>query len=210
MTSHIINNQLVDFNSPEHHRAQMKARLEPIFNDMLLAMELDPEATHLKGTPERMARMYIDEIFVGLYSPKPRFTTFDNDTESTSMVFLGNIDIFSTCSHHFKAFTGFAHIAYIPKRDGQLVGISKLARIADWFARRPQVQEVLTDEIADFLMHELDAAGVGVDISAVHNCIRVRGAKQSQSIMNTTTLRGCFLKDKKVNDEFMAKIERLT
>lgn len=171
------------------------------------ALGLDINGTHLKDSPERIARMYIDEIFSGLYQPMPKFTVFPNEKKVNEMVFLGNIDLFSTCSHHFKAFTGKAHIAYIPK--DRLVGISKLARITDWFARRPQVQEDLCAEVADFLMENLNPAGVAVHMTAVHNCIRVRGAKQSASEMQTTALRGCFSEDKSTVDEFNAMIGRL-
>jgi GTP cyclohydrolase I len=135
----------------------------------------------------------------------PKFTVFDNTKNIDEMTYLGSIDIHSTCSHHFKSFSGKAYIAYLP--GDKLVGISKLARIADWFARRPQVQEELTAEIADFLVEQLQPKGLGVHINAVHNCIRVRGAKQSSSVMKTTALRGCFKTDKTTSDEFMWMIK---
>ncbi len=191
----------------EDPRTNMKIKLAQTFDQMLRDMGFDIYSPHLKDTPARMARMYVDEIFSGMYTSAPSFTVFPNTKENPGMVFLGNIDVFSTCSHHFKAFTGKAHIAYIPGES--LVGISKLARITDWFARRPQVQEELTDQIADYIMEKLQPKGIGVTIEAVHNCIRVRGAKQSQSVMETTSLRGTFLSDKTVNDEFQRKIERL-
>ena len=171
------------------------------------ALGLDPESTHLKGSAERISRMYVNEIFGGLYEEQPRFTVFPNDKKVEEIVFLGDIDLHSVCSHHFKAFSGKAHIAYLPK--DKLVGISKLARITDWFARRPQVQEDLNAEIADFLMKELDPAGVAVQITAVHNCIRTRGAKQSASVMKTQALRGCFKSDKTMVDEFTSMINQI-
>lgn len=187
----------------------MKANLEADFRLMLEHMQLDPEHPHLKDTPRRMARMFVDECFSGLYTPPPALTMFPNpdQREDAAMVFLGNVDIFSCCSHHFKDFIGKAHIAYIPGKN--IVGISKLARIADWFARRPQVQETLTDSIADYLMEQLEAQGVAVCIRAVHNCIRVRGAKQSESEMITTALRGSFLSNKTQADEFYRNMERV-
>lgn len=171
------------------------------------ALGLEVGSVHLKDSPERISKMYVQEIFSGLYDPQPKFTMFPNDHNSNEIVFLGDIDLHSVCSHHFKAFSGKAHIAYLPKR--KLVGISKLARITDWFARRPQVQENLNAEIADFLMEELSPEGVAVHISAVHNCIRTRGAKQSSSVMKTTALRGCFKENKTMVDEFMWMISQL-
>lgn len=169
------------------------------------ALGLDSESIHLKDTPDRVARMMINEMFSGLYEPMPKFTVFDNENDIHEMTFLGPIDLFSTCGHHFKSFAGKAYIAYIP--GDKLVGISKLARITDWFARRPQVQEELNAEIADFLMEELQPEGLGVHIEAIHNCIRVRGAKQSSSVMKTTALRGCFASDKTTAEEFMWMIK---
>ena len=188
------------------NKEQRIAALKENFEETLDIMGIDRNTKHFTDTPARMARMYINELFCGLYDEAPKFTVFEDS--SKDMVFLGNIDVFSTCGHHFKAFIGKAHIGYIP--NGNLVGISKLARITDWFARRPQVQEDLTSEIADYLMQELKPQGVGVDISCVHNCIRTRGAKQSESEMFTTALRGCFLDDASIKAEFNSKIQRCT
>jgi len=174
---------------------------------MIRDLGLDMDSIHLKDSPERIARMYVDEIFSGIYNDQPKFTVFDNAKKVDEMVFLGGIDLFSTCSHHFKSFQGKAYIAYLP--GDKLVGISKLARITDWFARRPQVQEDLTAEIANFLVDKLQPKGLGVHITAIHNCIRVRGAKQSTSEMKTTALRGCFRSDKTVSDEFMWMINQM-
>ena len=188
-------------------RERMKALLEQDFTNMLHHMRLNTSHPHLADTPARMARMFVDEVFNGLYADPPKLTVFPNTKgDKASMVFLGNIDIFSCCSHHFKDFVGKAHIAYIP--GDYIVGISKLARIADWFARRPQVQEELTDSIADYIMEQLKPQGVGVCIRAVHNCIRVRGAKQSESEMLTTALRGTMLTNKTQADEFYRNMER--
>ena len=194
-----------EFNLNEFGRLAIKQNLEKTFEMMLVDMKIDRNDPHFAGTPERMARMYVDEIFRGLYHDEPKITTFPNDTTG-QMVFLGNIDLFSTCGHHFKTFAGKAHIAYIP--DKELIGISKLARITDWFARRPQVQENLTSNIADYIVDKIRPIGCGVMIEAIHNCVRVRGAKQSSSVMQTTALRGNFYDDK-VTAEFYRNIDRL-
>lgn len=186
-----------------------KKAVEYHMNKIISAMGLDADSTHLKDTPKRVAKMFIDEIFGGLYEDAPRITEFEetDPDKNHGLVMLGSIDVFSTCSHHFKAFTGKAHIAYIPK--GKLVGISKFARVTDWLARRPQVQENLGNSIADYFMEMIEPHGVGVAIEAVHNCIRVRGAKQSSSIMFTDHLRGVFLDNADVRQEFWNKINRL-
>lgn len=183
---------------------QRKANIAYHMKEIIYYLGLDTNSPHLKDTPNRVAKMYVDEIFSGLYTLPPKMTEFEDGTDSHGMVFLGGIDVFSTCSHHFKSFRGKAYIAYIPKN--KLVGISKLARITDWYARRPQVQEILGKQIADHIMEVLDPEGVAVTIEAQHDCIIVRGAKQSNSVMITTALRGCFLEDKDVEREFENKI----
>lgn len=203
----LLGNKCVAVLTPEE-RAEMKINLARVFQEMLVTMRLDPSHPHLKKTPERMAKMYVDEVYRGLYENPPELTLFPNKKgDQASMVFLGDIDVFSTCSHHFKDFVGKAHIAYIPGKT--IVGISKLARIADWFSRRPQVQEELTDGIADYLQKTLEPQGVAVCIRAVHNCIRVRGAKQSESEMITTALRGCFLDNVSHKEEFYRHMQRM-
>lgn len=203
----LLGNKMTENLNPEE-REDMKVRLATLFQEMLVTMHLNPEHPHLKKTPERMAKMFVDEVYKGLYEAPPEMTIFPNKKgKDASMVFLGNIDVFSTCSHHFKDFVGKAHIAYIPNRS--IVGISKLARITDWLSRRPQVQEELTDAIADYIQNALDPIGVAVCIRAVHNCIRVRGAKQSESEMVTTALRGSFLENATHKDEFYRHMERV-
>jgi len=209
-------------------KTNMKRDIEAAVHDILHAMRFDHTDANLNETPERISRMFVDEIFRGCFEPAPKLTTFPVEGKG-DMVFLGNIDLYSTCSHHFKSFAGKAHIAYLPNK--KLVGISKLARITDWFARRPQLQEGLTAQIADYLMSvpkavskveqrwqlpnvnnddfDLLPLGCAVHIEAVHNCMKVRGVQQSNSVMQTTALRGCFLDDKTMVDEFYSNIERL-
>lgn len=191
----------------EDQKEGMKQKLEDVFVSMLHVMGFNPENPHLKDTPKRMAKMYIDEIFAGCYTNPPVLTKFPVEKPISNMIFIGNIDVFSVCSHHFKSFTGKAHIAYIPKDN--IIGISKFARVVDWFARRPQVQETLTDDIADFLYDYIQPIGLGISICAVHDCMRVRGVQQCNSKMITTSLRGDFLTNKTMVEEFYANIKRV-
>ncbi len=177
--------------------------LTVLFDKVLKELDIDVNSEHFKDTPNRMARMYVNELFSGLYNKEPKFTVFSSD--SNEMVFLGGISVNSMCGHHFLPFRGTCSIGYIP--DGRLVGISKLARITNYFSRRPQVQEDLTSEIAEYLMDKLEPKGVAVYIQAKHMCMSMRGAMETNSIMKTTALRGCFLEDKTVAEEFKSNIK---
>ena len=134
----------------------------------ILKFDVDTDQ-QLQGTPERVARMYVNELFTGCYTEEPKITAFDNTKEYDEMVFLGPISIKSTCSHHIIPFLGEAYIAYIPDR--KVVGISKLSRIVKWFMRRPQIQEELTKQIAEYLEKTLEPKGVAVYIKAQHLCM---------------------------------------
>lgn len=202
----IMQRNLSNITLADDQRETMKRKLEDVFETMLSVMYFDATNPHLKDTPKRMANMYVDELFVGCYTDPPKITKFPNDKDS-GMIFIGNIDVFSVCSHHFKSFTGKAHVAYVPKDN--IIGISKFARIVDWFARRPQVQENLTNDIADFLYDYIQPIGIGISIRAVHDCMRVRGVQQCNSEMITTSLRGDFLTNKTMVQEFYDNIKRV-
>ncbi|MGA1600039.1 MAG: GTP cyclohydrolase I, partial [bacterium] len=153
-------------------------------------------------TPERAAKAWVDELCKGLGEKDFSLTTFavDEDYEP-SMVVLQHIPVKSMCAHHLLPFIGEATVAYIP--DQLLCGLSKLSRVVDYFARRPQVQEELTDQVARFLQEQLQAQGVGVIIKASHMCMAMRGVNHS-GVMTTSSLKGVFLKNATVRAEFMA------
>ena len=150
----------------------------------------DPEREGLKNTPERVARMY-EEIFCGLlYDPKEDLNVFFNENPD-EMVLVKDIPIYSTCEHHFLPFYGVAHVAYIP-RQGKITGLSKLARVVEGFAKRPQLQERMTSQIADTIMDALDPLGVIVVVDAEHMCMTMRGIKKAGSKTLTSAVRGVF------------------
>ena len=164
----------------------------------------DPARPGLKGTPRRVALMY-EEICAGLHNDAREFIHVIPAETHDEMVIVKDIPLYGLCEHHLLPFVGVAHIAYIPK-DGRIVGLSKLARVADMMARKPQIQERLATEIADLLDKELRPTGVMVVIEAEHMCIEMRGIKKPGAKAVTSALRGGFLKDQRTRAEAMALI----
>ena len=165
----------------------------------------DPEREGLKKTPARVAKMYA-ECFAGLYENPAEFfeTTFDEHHEE--MVLVRDIPFYSMCEHHLAPFFGVAHVAYIPAKDGHICGLSKLARLVDTFAKRPQVQERLTSQVADTLIEQLHAQGVIVVIEAEHLCMSMRGIKKPGSRTTTSAVRGIFQRDQATRAEALSLI----
>jgi len=182
-------------------------RIAAAVREILLAVGEDPQREGLRDTPNRVARMYA-EIFSGLGSDPRRHlkTVFTENYDE--MVVLRDVPFFSTCEHHLMPFEGKAHIAYLP--DGKVVGLSKLARIVDDFAHRPQVQERLTTQIADILMDSVNAKGVVVVMEAVHSCMTCRGVKKPGSVMVTSAVRGHCRTSATTRAEVMALLHRST
>ena len=167
----------------------------------------DPEREGLLETPARVARMY-EEVFAGLTEDPARHfeTTFDEHHEE--MVLVRDIPFYSMCEHHLVPFFGKAHVAYIPAADGRVCGLSKLARLVEAFARRPQVQERLTTQIADTLIEQLDPQGVIVVMEAEHMCMSMRGVKKPGSKTITSAVRGAFEKSQATQAEALSLILR--
>ncbi len=179
-----------------------KAKVLQGMQMLLEGLGVDMGNKHFKKTPERAARSWIEEICSGLGEKQFRLTTFPiSKNYVPSMVVLQHIPVKSVCAHHLLPFIGEATVAYIP--DEMLCGISKLSRIVNYFARRPQVQEELTSDIANFICENLDPQGVGVIIKATHMCMAMRGVSHD-GVMTTSTLKGSFLKESNVRAEFMA------
>jgi len=165
------------------------AAIEKAVREILVAVGEDPSREGLVGTPNRVARMY-EELLRGLHDdPGKHLATHFTETYD-EMVVLRDISFHSMCEHHLLPFTGKAHIAYLPR--GRVVGVSKLARVVETCARRPQLQERLTVQIADLLMDKLDAKGVAVILEATHTCMIVRGVRKPGSVMVTSAMRGTF------------------
>jgi GTP cyclohydrolase IA len=165
------------------------ARAEQAVRELLIAVGEDPDREGLRETPARVARAY-QEIFAGLRQQPEEVLTTTFDLGHDEMVLVKEIEVLSTCEHHLVPFVGIAHIAYIPSQDGKITGLSKLARLVDVYARRPQVQERLTTQIADSLMRILEPRGVMVVVECEHMCMSMRGVRKPGAKTLTSAVRG--------------------
>ncbi len=182
-----------------------KPRIERAVREILTAIGEDPDRDGLVRTPTRIAHMY-EEIFSGLHDDPARHLTVTFEADHDEMVMVRDIPLASLCEHHFVPFTGRAHVAYIPGDDGRITGLSKIARLVDGFARRPQVQERLTTQIADALQDALAPRGVFVVIEAEHLCMSMRGVKKPGSLTVTSAVRGLFKNNPATRAEAMSLI----
>jgi GTP cyclohydrolase I len=169
------------------------------------ALGLDVSDPNLKDTHERVARMYL-EMFHGLSEgAEPKVTVFPNEERYTAMVMEKDVPFYSLCAHHFVPFYGHAHIAYIPSE--RIVGLSKMPRIVEFYARRPQLQERLTEQIAGFMAEKLLPQGVMVVVEARHLCVEMRGVKKPGALTVTSAIRGIFF-NRPVREEFLDLLNR--
>jgi len=177
-------------------------RITQAFTDITRTLGLDLNDDSLCETPQRIAKMYVDEIFSGLdYSQFPKISVISNKMQVEEMVQVDDIDVVSTCEHHFVTIDGRARVAYIPK--DKVIGLSKINRIVRFFAQRPQVQERLTQQILVALQTLLETDDVAVTIDAVHYCVKSRGVMDSNSRTRTTSLGGAFKADPSTRAEFL-------
>jgi len=178
-------------------------RIERAVLEILLAIGENPERDGIKETPRRVARA-LAEQFSGIgQSPADVLTTVF-DAEHDEMVLVRDIEMFSTCEHHLTPFFGHAHLGYIPNEKGQITGLSKLARLVDVYAKRPQVQERMTSQIADSLMEVLEPRGVIVVVEAEHLCMAMRGVRKPGAKTVTSAVRGCFRSSDSTRAEAMS------
>lgn len=182
-----------------------RPRIEAAVREMLLAIGEDPDRDGLKRTPERVAAMYA-EIFGGLHEDPAAHLSVTFEAEHDEMVMVRDITLHSSCEHHLVPFAGKAHVAYIPGRDGRITGLSKIARLVDGYARRPQVQERLTTQVADALVEVLQPEGVLVMIEAEHFCMSMRGVKKPGALTITSAVRGLFKTNPATRAEAMSLI----
>jgi GTP cyclohydrolase I len=181
------------------------AAIEDKFRDIMNIMGMDLTDDSLQGTPHRVAKMFIKEIFYGLNpANKPKISVFENKFKYGEMLVEKNINMNSTCEHHFLPIVGKAHVAYISS--GEVIGLSKINRIVDYYARRPQVQERLTVQIANELKSILKTDDVAIVIDAKHMCVSSRGIQDESSSTLTAEYSGKF-KDKTVREEFLRYLE---
>ena len=180
-------------------------RIEKAVREILLAIGEDPSREGWARTPQRVARMYEELLGGAMEDPREHLAqTFPEKYDE--IVLLKNIPFSSMCEHHLMPFIGKAHVGYLP--GDRVIGVSKLARIVDSFARRPQVQERLTTQIAEFIMAETDARGAAVVLEARHTCMTIRGVKKPDSVMVTSAMLGVFRSDAKSRAEVMSLLER--
>jgi len=166
-----------------------RARAEAAVRELLIAIGEDPERDGLRDTPARVARAY-EEMFAGLYVEPDMVLERTFDEHHQELILVKDIPIFSTCEHHLVPFHGMAHVGYIPNENGKITGLSKLARLVDVYAKRPQVQERLTTQIADAMVRILEARGVIVVIEAEHLCMTMRGVRKAGARTITSAVRG--------------------
>lgn len=179
--------------------AKKKEKIALLFEEIMQVMGLDLTDDSLRGTPKRVAKMYIDEIFSGLNpANKPKIALFDNKYQYQQMLVEKNITFYSNCEHHFVPIIGKAHVAYISS--GKVIGLSKLNRIVQYFAKRPQVQERLTNQIANELKTVLATEDVAVIIDAKHLCVSSRGIKDESSATVTSYYGGVFNTPEKITE----------
>lgn len=182
-----------------------KKRIENAFREILFAIGEDPDREGLKETPARIARMY-EEIFEGLNKePRRHMQVTFSDESHDELVLVKDIPFYSMCEHHFVPFMGKAHVGYIPK-DGSVVGLSKLARVVEEVAKRPQLQERITSEVANIINEEIKPQGVIVVIEAEHLCMSMRGVKKPGSKTVTSAVRGIFKSNSKSRAEALSLI----
>jgi GTP cyclohydrolase IA len=180
-----------------------QVRIERAVREILLAIGEDPDRDGLRDTPARVARAYAEQ-FAGLRGEPEDVLTTVFDADHDEMVLVRDIELYSTCEHHLTPFFGFAHVGYIPNEKGQITGLSKLARLVDLYARRPQVQERMTSQIADALMNVLEPSGVIVVIEAEHLCMSMRGVRKPGAKTVTSAVRGIIRESDRTRAEAMS------
>lgn len=184
-----------------------KPAIEEITRELLLAIGEDPERDGLLKTPERVARMW-EEITAGYHTdPEKLINGALFDVDYDEMVLVKDIEYYSLCEHHLLPFFGRAHVAYIP--NGRVIGLSKIPRVVEMYARRLQVQERMTSEIAHFLMDTLNAQGVAVVVEGSHMCAMMRGVKKPETNMTTSAFLGVFKEDRSLRQEFLDQVNRV-
>ena len=183
-----------------------QARIEAAALSMIEAIGDDPQREGLQNTPQRIAEMYA-ELFSGLDMDAKTELTVGFQEGHREMVILRDIPFYSMCEHHLLPFHGVAHVGYIPNNEGRVVGVSKLARVVDVFAKRPQLQERMTTQIADAILEGLQPDGVAVVIQAEHLCMTMRGIRKPGSNVITSATRGLFRSRAATRAEFMALLQ---
>ena len=190
----------------ESEKSTMISRLESKFEEILDILRISKDDPNCTGTPKRLAKMYVNELFHGRFNPPPDITFFPNRKNVDNLVISKGIQVMSVCSHHWQPIAGTCTIGYIPNK--RVIGLSKISRIVEWFSRRGQIQEELGEQIADFLEELLAPKALGVVINAKHYCMIARGVRGSEidTVMTTSVMRGYMLDNLKLRNEFVTLI----
>ncbi len=190
----------------DEERTNMIARLEKKYTEILDILRISTDDPNCTFTPKRLAKMYVNEIFNGRFTPPPDITFFPNRKKVDNLVISNGIQVMSICSHHWQPIAGTCTVGYIPNKS--VIGLSKISRIVEWFARRGQIQEELGEQIADYLEELIAPKALGVVISAKHYCMIARGVRGSEeeTIMTTSVMRGYMLDDINLRNEFVTLI----
>ncbi|MGL5287558.1 GTP cyclohydrolase I [Aeromonas sp. RU39B] len=184
-------------------QGEKRQKIEEHMRAIMEVLELDLSDDSLAETPHRIAKMFVGEIFAGLdYANFPKVTVIENKMQVDEMILVRDITLTSTCEHHFVTIDGLAHVAYIPR--GKVIGLSKINRIVQFFARRPQVQERLTQQILLALQTLLGTQDVAISMTATHYCVKARGVMDANSATTTTSLGGVFKTQPATRSEFLA------
>lgn len=190
------------FKESRYNKTEQLNVIASKFTDIMQVLGLDLEDDSLQDTPNRVAKMFVNEIFEGLdYNKFPKATTVTNKFKCDEMVVVKDIDVSSVCEHHFVTIDGFSKVAYIPKE--KVLGLSKLNRVVRFFSKRPQIQERLTLQIHAALCFILDTQDVAVEINATHFCVKSRGIEDKNSTTTTRKLGGCFRNEHEARAEFL-------
>lgn len=203
--------QLFDANGnmpiSDDERALMVVKLEHKLVEVMDILRINRNDPNSSNTAKRVAKMYINELLIGRYTPPPNLTVFPNRNKVNELIISKGIPVISMCSHHWQTISGECAIGYIP--DKNVIGLSKLSRITEWFSRRGQIQEELGEQIADYLEDLLKPKALGVVIKSRHYCMIARGVRgdEEKSLMITSVMRGYLLKEMNLRQEFLRLIE---
>ena len=205
---HHANDNIADFIAEgelDELRAEVAGRLE----DVLQALVIDTRHDHNSaGTAQRVARMFIDEVFAGRYRAAPEVTTFPNVSRLDQLMTIGPLTVRSACSHHLCPILGKLWVGVLPNAGSDLIGLSKYARLAEWVMSRPQIQEEAVVMLADELEQRIRPDGLALVMQASHFCMHWRGVKDDGALMRNSVIRGAFLKDATLRREFLSLLER--
>jgi GTP cyclohydrolase I len=188
------------------HKDKITNNVINALQELMKALLIDTDSDHnTKDTTQRIAKMYVNELFKGRYEPKPDLTSFPNHKNVDQLYTVSGISVRSTCSHHFAPIIGEAFIGIIPGE--RIIGLSKFSRLVDWIASRPQIQEEMTVQIADIIEEEIKPIGLAVVVKAKHYCMIWRGVKENESVMTSSIMRGALRNNAEARAEFLELIK---